>query len=83
MRDESEWRRLSNAFPTSLLRSVSRCLLVCVCACKLLREHKKSIESRVKDEEHCLRRAPVMLCAPFFFVGELLALARAPSALST
>lgn len=41
MRDESEWRRLSNAFPTSLLRSVSEGVPECVYFC----EHaKKGIE---------------------------------------
>lgn len=61
MRDESEWRRLSNAFPASLLRSASECARACVCFC----ECAKSIESSLKDEEHCLRRALVMLCAVF------------------
>lgn len=48
MRDESEWRWLSNASPACLSRSVSA--------------HARP--PRVsKDEEHCSRRALVMLRA--------------------
>lgn len=63
MRDESEWRRLSNAFPTSLQRSVSEGVPACVYFCE--RAKKKTVGVWVwkisqRDEEHCLRRALVM-----------------------
>lgn len=79
MRDESEWRRLSNAFPTSLLRSAGVCECARPSACASC-ECAQTIESSLRDEEHCLRRALVKLerC-----IRRRLTLAETPTALST
>lgn len=65
MRDESEWRQLFNAFfyiPPEIWERACVCLFVCVGVCVYFCE---SIESSLKDKEHCLRCALVMLCAVF------------------
>lgn len=63
MRDESEWRRFSNAFPTSPLRSarVRATVYIRVRVRGRFREGTNSIESSLPDEEHCLRRTLVIL----------------------
>lgn len=61
MRDESEWRRLS----LMLFLQTSWDLWASVCVCVCTSVSAQSIESSLKDEEHCLRRALVMFAAVF------------------